>query len=64
SGKNIIRWLLKKRTNGSVRYCQYTSLSSPSPEGLFILILSDVSKLLMDFVVLVHKDIFAECNGY
>ncbi|AHA69077.1 hypothetical protein Asd1617_06250 (plasmid) [Shigella dysenteriae 1617] len=26
SGKNIIRWLcLKKRTNGSVRYCQYTS---------------------------------------
>ena len=37
---------------------------SPSPEGLFILILSDVSKLLMDFVVLVHKDIFAECNGY
>ncbi|WP_280176390.1 hypothetical protein, partial [Escherichia coli] len=27
SGKNIIRWLLKKRTNGSVRYCQYTSRS-------------------------------------
>ncbi|WP_249820187.1 recombinase RecT, partial [Escherichia coli] len=27
SGKNIIRWLLKKRTNGSVRYCQYTSAS-------------------------------------
>ncbi|TJB27752.1 complement resistance protein TraT, partial [Escherichia coli] len=27
SGKNIIRWLLKKRTNGSVRYCQYTSTS-------------------------------------
>ncbi|EOM0195831.1 hypothetical protein SCI86_RS25775, partial [Escherichia coli] len=27
SGKNIIRWLLKKRTNGSVRYCQYTSHS-------------------------------------
>ncbi|WP_289812048.1 hypothetical protein, partial [Escherichia coli] len=26
SGKNIIRWLLKKRTNGSVRYCQYTSI--------------------------------------
>ncbi|WP_289237932.1 hypothetical protein, partial [Escherichia coli] len=25
-GKNIIRWLLKKRTNGSVRYCQYTSV--------------------------------------
>ncbi|WP_284730522.1 hypothetical protein, partial [Escherichia coli] len=25
SGKNIIRWLLKKRTNGCVRYCQYTS---------------------------------------
>ncbi|EKJ27321.1 hypothetical protein ECEC1865_0333, partial [Escherichia coli EC1865] len=23
---NIIRWLLKKRTNGSVRYCQYTSI--------------------------------------
>lgn len=39
-------------------------LSSPSPEGLFTLILSDVSKLLMDFVVLAHKDIFAECNGY
>ncbi|WP_290124481.1 hypothetical protein, partial [Shigella flexneri] len=32
SGKNIIRWLLKKRTNGSVRYCQYTSgcLSTPN----------------------------------
>ncbi|HHT8528257.1 TPA: hypothetical protein ACT4AS_004952, partial [Escherichia coli] len=28
SGKNIIRWLLKKRTNGSVRYCQYTSMLS------------------------------------
>ncbi|KAB0089300.1 hypothetical protein F7F24_27460, partial [Escherichia coli] len=34
----MIRWLLKKRTNGSVRYCQYTSqsatdtLSSPVPE--------------------------------
>ncbi|MGT0443277.1 hypothetical protein ACVODM_24220, partial [Shigella flexneri] len=27
SGKNIIRWLLKKRTNGSVRYCQYTSVA-------------------------------------
>ncbi|WP_289628903.1 hypothetical protein, partial [Escherichia coli] len=27
SGKNIIRWLLKKRTNGSVRYCQYTSMA-------------------------------------
>ncbi|MCX0078308.1 hypothetical protein NMW22_27625, partial [Escherichia coli] len=27
SGKNIIRWLLKKRTNGSVRYCQYTSFT-------------------------------------
>ncbi|MDY7911407.1 IS3 family transposase, partial [Escherichia coli] len=24
--ENIIRWLLKKRTNGSVRYCQYTSV--------------------------------------
>ncbi|WP_284440471.1 hypothetical protein, partial [Escherichia coli] len=30
SGKNIIRWLLKKRTNGSVRYCQYTSNTSLS----------------------------------
>ncbi|EPC0851630.1 hypothetical protein ACTBVF_005001, partial [Escherichia coli] len=30
SGKNIIRWLLKKRTNGSVRYCQYTSSFLPS----------------------------------
>ncbi|MEI1655416.1 hypothetical protein QJN67_19570, partial [Escherichia coli] len=29
SGKNIIRWLLKKRTNGSVRYCQYTSVLPP-----------------------------------
>ncbi|GCI24116.1 hypothetical protein BvCms6BK_01185 [Escherichia coli] len=29
SGKNIIRWLLKKRTNGSVRYCQYTSGDNP-----------------------------------
>ncbi|WP_244495349.1 hypothetical protein [Escherichia coli] len=27
SGKNIIRWLLEKRTNGRVRYCQYTSKS-------------------------------------
>ena len=42
----------------------HSATLSPSPEGLFILILSDVSKLLMDFVVLVHKDIFAECNGY
>ncbi|EEJ3294094.1 antitermination protein Q, partial [Salmonella enterica subsp. diarizonae] len=25
STKNIIEWLLKKRINGSVRYCQYTS---------------------------------------
>ncbi|WP_284526715.1 hypothetical protein, partial [Shigella boydii] len=30
SGKNIIRWLLKKRTNGSVRYCQYTSMFGAS----------------------------------
>ncbi|MDA6874729.1 hypothetical protein OSL58_24215, partial [Escherichia coli] len=30
SGKNIIRWLLKKRTNGSVRYCQYTSHRFPA----------------------------------
>ncbi|TJG79125.1 ORF6N domain-containing protein, partial [Escherichia coli] len=30
SGKNIIRWLLKKRTNGSVRYCQYTSPVHPA----------------------------------
>ncbi|WP_426123274.1 hypothetical protein, partial [Shigella flexneri] len=29
SGKNIIRGLLKKRTNGSVRYCQYTSVIHP-----------------------------------
>ncbi|WP_284693648.1 hypothetical protein, partial [Escherichia coli] len=35
SGKNIIRWLLKKRTNGSVRYCQYTSkFSQMLPAGL------------------------------
>ncbi|PQN56913.1 complement resistance protein TraT, partial [Shigella flexneri] len=26
----IIRWLLKKRTNGSVRYCQYTSVCGAS----------------------------------
>ncbi|EOS0185800.1 phage tail fiber C-terminal domain-containing protein, partial [Escherichia coli] len=32
SGKNIIRWLLKKRTNGSVRYCQYTSQSAADAE--------------------------------
>ncbi len=37
-------------------------LSSPSPEGLFILILSDVSKLLMEIInfILLHmteKDI-------
>ncbi|WP_249544487.1 hypothetical protein [Escherichia coli] len=25
-----MRWLLKKRTNGSVRYCQYTSLNNSS----------------------------------
>ncbi|WP_410042093.1 hypothetical protein, partial [Shigella sonnei] len=31
SGKNIIRWLLKKRTNGSVRYCQYTSVHLKIP---------------------------------
>ncbi|WP_250207147.1 transposase, partial [Escherichia coli] len=37
SGKNIIRWLLKKRTNGSVRYCQYTSLFTKRlEEGQFI----------------------------
>ncbi|MCM4499109.1 hypothetical protein NMW22_29445, partial [Escherichia coli] len=38
-----MRWLLKKRTNGSVRYCQYTSmfvrfrragLSWPLPAGM------------------------------
>ncbi|EOU4522880.1 PerC family transcriptional regulator, partial [Escherichia coli] len=23
-----MRWLLKKRTNGSVRYCQYTSMGN------------------------------------
>ncbi|ABB62105.1 hypothetical protein SDY_2010 [Shigella dysenteriae Sd197] len=34
SGKNIIRWLLKKRTNGSVRYCQYTSYSLNSRENI------------------------------
>ncbi|WP_434220356.1 IS66 family insertion sequence element accessory protein TnpB, partial [Escherichia coli] len=34
SGKNIIRWLLKKRTNGSIRYCQYTS--NPFSGHLFI----------------------------
>ncbi|WP_290123840.1 hypothetical protein, partial [Shigella sonnei] len=33
SGKNIIRWLLKKRTNGSVRYCQYTSLKVSTEAG-------------------------------
>uniref|UniRef100_UPI000A8B1127 primase-like DNA-binding domain-containing protein n=1 Tax=Shigella boydii TaxID=621 RepID=UPI000A8B1127 len=33
SGKNIIRWLLKKRTNGSVRYCQYTSLLLEQRDG-------------------------------
>ncbi|MCM4903619.1 hypothetical protein MMN70_26630, partial [Escherichia coli] len=33
SGKNIIRWLLKKRTNGSVRYCQYTSISTRDEGG-------------------------------
>ncbi len=34
SGKNIIRWLLKKRTNGSVRYCQYTSPDLVIPDAL------------------------------
>ncbi|MBN4172606.1 hypothetical protein JYK11_24095, partial [Shigella dysenteriae] len=33
SGKNIIRWLLKKRTNGSVRYCQYTSFRYPGRQS-------------------------------
>ncbi|EYX18414.1 hypothetical protein BW97_17415 [Escherichia coli O69:H11 str. 07-4281] len=39
SGKNIIRWLLKKRTNGSVRYCQYTSQEAdvlPGLEGEYV----------------------------
>ncbi|WP_252099059.1 hypothetical protein, partial [Escherichia coli] len=36
SGKNIIRWLLKKRTNGSVRYCQYTSLGTSYKSGMGI----------------------------
>ncbi|WP_428841452.1 DNA-packaging protein FI [Escherichia coli] len=30
----MIRWLLKKRTNGSVRYCQYTSELAASREGI------------------------------
>ncbi|MGT0681030.1 hypothetical protein, partial [Shigella sonnei] len=34
SGKNIIRWLLKKRTNGSVRYCQYTSVGHANKDNL------------------------------
>ena len=34
SGKNVIRWLLKKRTNGSVRYCQYTSQTRYGRKGL------------------------------
>ncbi|WP_285800925.1 hypothetical protein, partial [Escherichia coli] len=37
SGKNIIRWLLKKRTNGSVRYCQYTSDITTSSHNHLIL---------------------------
>ncbi|MCM4753514.1 hypothetical protein MMS39_30720, partial [Escherichia coli] len=41
SGKNIIRWLLKKRTNGSVRYCQYTSIR--------LHIVCDVPDELIDF---------------
>ncbi|MGQ8860691.1 DUF1971 domain-containing protein [Shigella sonnei] len=36
SGKNIIRWLLKKRTNGSVRYCQYTSHSAEPDQVILI----------------------------
>ncbi|WP_252964604.1 50S ribosomal protein L7/L12-serine acetyltransferase, partial [Shigella sonnei] len=36
SGKNIIRWLLKKRTNGSVRYCQYTSLNKTAEIGYWL----------------------------
>ncbi|TJN98521.1 integrase, partial [Escherichia coli] len=39
SGKNIIRWLLKKRTNGSVRYCQYTSDSFSPLSGTLALYL-------------------------
>ncbi|WP_252099904.1 DinI-like family protein [Escherichia coli] len=32
-----MRWLLKKRTNGSVRYCQYTSIiKSTSNDGLSV----------------------------
>ncbi|MFE4270082.1 hypothetical protein, partial [Escherichia coli] len=37
SGKNIIRWLLKKRTNGSVRYCQYTSSGLRPPAAIFFI---------------------------
>ncbi len=36
SGKNIIRWLLKKRTNGSVRYCQYTSALQKNPKNVLL----------------------------
>ncbi|WP_252098201.1 ERF family protein [Escherichia coli] len=37
-----MRWLLKKRTNGSVRYCQYTSGVKPLLNGLFLSISDEV----------------------
>ncbi|WP_276526716.1 hypothetical protein, partial [Shigella sonnei] len=39
--KNIIRWLLKKRTNGSVRYCQYTSVIVPVRDKTYYPILRE-----------------------
>ncbi|WP_289237866.1 hypothetical protein, partial [Escherichia coli] len=54
SGKNIIRWLLKKRTNGSVRYCQYTSsLTDKHSDALGVVHLSVFTYLIyfmVDFV--------------
>ncbi|MFT2798966.1 hypothetical protein, partial [Serratia sp. N21D137] len=43
SRRTIIAWLLNKRTNDSVRYCQYTSLRytcfSPRKRSAFTLLL-------------------------
>jgi hypothetical protein len=44
SGRNSIRWLLKKRTNGSVRYCQYTSYYSIENGEIILLLIGGNKK--------------------
>ncbi|WP_283936226.1 hypothetical protein, partial [Escherichia coli] len=55
SGKNIIRWLLKKRTNGSVRYCQYTSYNGAVVCPFFLFCLAIV---ILNASTDVESDIF------